>query len=291
MSEQAQAQTETQGQAIKTDQAPSAPSGTEEKGEQLSPQFAALARKEKAIRLEAQKIKAEREAFAKERDQFKSPGYITKDELMKNPIGILTSHGWSPDQIAQMLLSDTHQPTQQDQERKQLLARIEELEGKHKKVESRFDEQQTQDREQAIGQIRNEVKVLVDSDEAFETIKASNKMDAVVEHITQTYDEDGVLLSVEDAATEVENALVEEAMKLMSLSKIKDRLNPPVEAAPVKQQGISVQQRTAGQPIKTLTHDMSSAPSTGKLTEKDRVKRAVMRAQGLDPDTGKPIAG
>ena len=280
----AQAPTETQAQGTENP-------GTAEKVERLSPQFAALARKEKANRVEAQRLKAEREAFHKERESFKSPGYVTKEELMKNPIGILTANGWTPNQIAEMLLSDTQSPSKETQTIQQLLTKIEELENRTKGFETKFSEKETNDREQAISQIRNEAKVLIDSDSQYETIKAANKVDAVVEHIKSTYDEDGILLSVEEAAREVEEALVEEAMKLASLSKIKERLQPKAETlaeTPQKQPNQNTQQQ---QSIKTLTHDLSASSAKQGLTAKDRVRRAVMRAQGLDPDTGRPIAG
>lgn len=284
--EQAQVQVQAQTEAVQGTEGQN--SGTTEKVERLSPQFAALARKEKAIRVEAQKIKAEREALHKEREQYKSPGYITKEQLMKNPIGILTENGYSPDQIAQMLLSNDHQPSKQDQTMNQLLAKIEELENKTKGFETQFNDRETKDREQALTQIRNEAKILIDSDPQYETIKASNKIDAVVEHIKQTYDTEGILLSVDEAAKEVEDALVEQAMRLASINKIKEKLMPRTDSQ-VEQKPLPNQQQQ--QPIKTLTHDMTSSTAKQQLSAKERVKRAIMRAQGLDPDTGKPIAG
>lgn len=254
--------------------------------ERLSPQFAALARKEKALRLEAQKIKAERESWKQEQSKssFNANEYVPKSRLKTEAINVLMEEGFTLEQIAHMTLS--HQD-RQDPRVASLQAKIQELENKTTKVESQFTEQQTKDREQAINQIRNEAKILIDSDPTYETIKAAGRVETVVEHIKQTYDEDGILLSVEDAAKEVEELLVEEAMRLAGLSKIKQRLQPP----PVEEQ--KPQEPLKQQPpgMKTLTHGLTASSAKQSFSSKERVQRALLVAQGLDPDTGKPRAG
>lgn len=250
--------------------------------EKLSPQFAALARKEKALRLEAQRIKLEREAVKAEKEQFKSSAYVPKERLTKETLAVLAEAGLSHDQIAQMLLASPTQAPVQDPTIAKLMARIEELEGKQTKVETDFKDNQTKAYDQAVNQIRNDAKILIDSDPAYETIKARNQVESVVKHIQRTFEEDGLLLSVEDAAKEVEEALLEEAIKIAGLSKVKAKLQPEALKQEIPRQ----------QPlVKTLTHDMTSAPSKQTLSAKDRYNRAILRAKGFDPDTGKPIAG
>ena len=253
--------------------------------ERLSPQFAALARKEKALRLEAQRIKLEREEVKAEKEKFKTSEYIPKDRLNKETLAVLAEAGLTHDQVAQLLLNSPAMPQATDPMISKLMARIEELEGKTNKVETEFKDNQSKAYDQAVNQIRNDAKILIDSDPAYETIKAANKVESVVKHIQQTFEEEGVILSVEDAAREIEEALVEQAMALANVSKIKSRLMPEPQEPPKQQ----VNQKQQG--FKTLTHDMTSAPSSNNQTAKDRVRRAVLRAQGLDPDTGKPIAG
>lgn len=290
--EQVQAQTETQGQAVQgTNQ--EANGGATEKVERLSPQFAALARKEKAIRLEAQKIKSEREALTKEREQFKSPGYITKDELRNNPIGILVSNGWSHNQIAEMLLSENGQIKQAESgpTMAQLLARLDEIDSRTKSYDGQFKDWENKEKEYAIDEIRKEAVTLIDSDPEFETIKTLGRIDDVVKRIQEAQETDGTFLSVPDAAKEIEERLLNEAIKLSGLQKLKQRLQPKVEAPPEvplqKQTTITPKQ----QPIQTLTHDMTSSTQKQPISAKERVRRAVMVAQGLDPDTGKPRNG
>ncbi len=250
--------------------------------EKLSPQFAALARKEKALRMEAQKLKAERDAWKADQDKYKTGDYIPKERLTKETLAVLSEAGLTHDQVAELLLSA---PQQQDPTIAKLMARIDELEGKTTKVETDFKDQQTKSYEQAVNQIRNEAKVLIDSDEAYETIKATNNVESVVEHIKQTFEKDGVLLSVDEAANEVEELLVEEAIKMASLNKIRQKLQPPAEEKK------PLEQAKQQQPLRTLTHDLSASSNKQSLSAKDRYQRAIMRAKGLDPDTGKPISG
>lgn len=250
--------------------------------EKLSPQFSALARKEKALRLEAQKIKLEREALKEEQSKLKSSEYIPKTRLNSEFLQVLAEAGITHDQAANFLLNGQGKP-QQDPMVSKLLARIEELENKTNKVETEFKDNQSKAYDQAVTQIRRDAKILVDSDPAYETIKASGRIEAVVKHIEDTYKEDGELLSVQEAAKEVEEALVEEAIKLAGVSKIKLKLQPEAPKPPEIQRQPHLN--------RTLTHDMTSAPSKSTLSAKDRYKRAVLRASGLDPDTGKPIAG
>lgn len=262
--------------------APEPPKEAKPEPEKLSPQFAALARKEKALRLEAQRIKLEREEIKAEQQKFKSNDYVPRERITKETLAVLSEAGLSHDQVAQMLLNG-QMPQAKDPTIAKLMARIDELEGKHTKVETEIKDNQTKAYSQAVTQIRNDAKILIDSDPAYETIKARNKVESVVKHIEQTFKEDGHLLSVEDAAKEVEEALVEEAMKLMSLTKIKAKLQPEV---PQQQQ-----KQSQSQSVRTLTHDLSAAPSKQTLSSKDRYQRAILRAKGFDPDTGKPIAG
>lgn len=271
-----QAPAEAKGAAGATTEEPKA------EPEKLSPQFAALARKEKALRLEAQRIKLEREGIKAEQEKFKSQDYVPRERLTKETLAVLAEAGLSHDQIAQLLLNSPTQAPVKDPIIAQLQAEIAELKGKQTKVETDFKDNQTKAYDQAVNQIRSDAKSLIDSDPAYETIKARNQIESVVKHIQRTFEEDGLLLSIEEAAKEVEDTLREDTKRLTSLSYLRPELQPTAQKQPEPQKL---------QSVRTLTHDMTSAPSKQTLSAKDRYQRAVMRANGLDPDTGKPIAG
>jgi phosphopentomutase len=102
-----------------------------------------------------------------------------------------------------------------------------------------------------------EASSLVKNDPNFEAIRASGKgaVKQVVQLIERTFDQDGILLTVEEAAQAVEDHLVEEATKLTRIGKIQQRLaaNAKTAQKPVQTTGQSPQAS------KTLTNTMSTA--------------------------------
>lgn len=262
-------------QPATTEQPPAVPAATEPKVDQLSPKFAALARKEKALRSLDAQLKAREEAFkAKEADYASS--YLQKKELAEkaksDPLGILSDIGLTPDEFTQALLNSRPE----DHAIRKLSAEISALRDDQTKVKSQFEEQQTKAYEQAVNQIRTDTKLLVDADSNYETVKAMNATEAVVELIKTTFDEQGLLLSVEDAAKEVEAYLIEEALKMAQLKKVQEKLTPKqVAATPAAQKSQTPQQPQ----MKTLTNAVS-ATIPQSLSDKERKQRAILAFRG-----------
>lgn len=256
------------------------PEATEQKSndsEPLSSQYAILARKEKALRAKVQAqeaaIKAKEEAIAKREaeiaEKMKSydTDYISKSKLSEDTITTLLEAGITYDQITQMALDQGQ--SQQDPQTKlaiqRLEAQVKAQEEAQRRAEKAAQDAQTQQYQQAVSQIRNEARTLVSNDPNFETIKATNSVDDVVELIESTFKNDGVLLTVEEAANEVENYLAEQAYKLAQLKKIQQRLQPKSQPLAEKQESSTKLQQE--QPIKTLTNSVGVARS---LTAKER---------------------
>lgn len=252
--------------------------------EKLSPHFAALARKEKALRLEMQKLKLERENIKAEREKFKTSDFIPRDRLSKETLQVLAEAGLSQDHLANLLLNG-EKVQAVDPKVAKLEAQVQDLLDKLNKNETESKENQSKAYDQAVNQIRNDVKILIDADPAYETIKARNKSESVVKYIQRVFNESGNVLDIEQAAREIEEGLREETKGLLNLSYFKPAQPEPV-AIP-KQQSAPRQQ----QPTPTLTRDMVSVSTKPVNTPKERVRRAILVAQGLDPDTGKPRAG
>jgi hypothetical protein len=118
-------------------------------------------------------------------------------------------------------------------------------------------------------QIRNDVNMLVKHDPQFETIKATNSIGDVVELIEKTFNEDGVLLTVEEAAQQVESYLVDEAIKLARLAKIQQKLAPAPKAEASKATGTPEKQS-----MKTLTNSVNSSRTLSAR------ERAILAMQG-----------
>lgn len=189
----------------------------------LSPQFVALAKQERAIRKARQELKAQQDAW-----NAKQASFVSTDELKNDPLGTLSKLGLTYDQLTDLQLSQTNpDPTTP------LLKKIEELEARLAGVDEQFTKRDEQAYNAAVNQIRNDAKLLVDSDPTFETIRATGETEAVVELIRKVFDAEGTILSVEEAARLVEDKLLErklEEVKLLTkLSKIKSKLGVPAE--------------------------------------------------------------
>lgn len=255
----------------------------------LSRQFAQLARQEKALRAKVQaqeqsfKLK-EAELRAKEAALQSKPetdlsGYISRDRLKNDPLSVLAEAEISYDSLTQQILN--HQPVNPQVQAyiNKMEARLEAMEKANEAQAKGQTEAQQAQYKAAINQITTDAKNLISTDPTFETVKATNSVRDVVELIERTFQEEGVIISVEDAAQQVEDYLVEEGYKLARLTKIQKRLQaastPSATQTAAKTPPAQTKQ---SQPMKTLTNATSS---TRKLSAKER---AIARANGYTGD-------
>lgn len=264
-----------EGQTPTTDAPPAeAPKeATAPKEVPLSSQYAQLARKEKAIRAQQLEMKQQEAAFKAREDAIKAKeaemqsAYIPKDRFAKEPWKVLSESGITYDQLTEQVLNA---PSPEAQAHEAVIARLEAkiqaLEDGQNTTKKTFEDSQKQAYTQAVSQIRTDAKQLVYTNPDYETIKATNSAEDVVELITKTFHADGVLLTVEEAAAAVEEYLVEEGLKIAKLDKIQKRLKPAT-AAPA-----APASKDAKQPqMKTLTNTVGS---TRQLSAKERAMLA-----------------
>lgn len=254
-----------------------------EEAPQISSQYAQLARQTKVFRAQQAAAKAEQTAFRAEQAAFKAEQekakvdlqsqYVPKERITKETLKVLQEQGLTMEQITNMALN------QPDPAEHRLMSIIEEqnakiaaLQAGQESTKKSFEDQQRQSYTQAVNMIRNETTQLVSSDPAFETIKATNSVEDVVELITKTFEKDGRMLTVQEAADAVEDYLVEEALKIAKLSKIQQRLKPT--AAPAKAAAAPAPTGAPKTATKTLTSSMNnSRPLTAK-------ERAILAFKG-----------
>lgn len=246
------------------------------KEEPISTQYAVLARKEKQLRAKAvaqeQQYKqreatlAAREAELSKQPTFDQSKYVSIDDLKRDAYGKLTQLGVTYDDISQQALNAQSPEAQQLQRlRDEFKAELQQVREEQANTQKSYEEQQSHSYKQAINQIKSEATQLVMSDPNFETIKATGSVGDVVELIERTFNEEGTLLTVEQAAQAVEDYLMEEALKISQIKKIQDRLKP---AAKQQQSAAAPQQQSNGaKPMTTLTN---SVTSTRPLTAKER---------------------
>lgn len=248
--------------------------------EPISSQFAVLARKEKQYRAKVQaqeaalKAKeaaiAQREAALAAKDAEYTSGYVPKSKLSEDPITTLLEAGVSYDKITEMVLQQ--QSSTLDPQTKvlisQMQAEIKALKGETENTKKTITQNQEESYKQALQNIRQNVSSLVKDGTDYEAIRETNSVEDVVELIERTFKEDGVLLTEEEAASQVEQELVERISKYSRLSKIQQKNQPSnTKAAP---QNTGVQQQSQGkqqQPAKTLTNNLSG---TRQLTARER---------------------
>lgn len=237
----------------------------------------AFARKERQLRKMQQDLQAEKQAWQAKMTEYET-GYVPKSRIKEDPWSVLNEAEVNYDKLTEQLMS---MPT--DPVTKAMHAKIKELEAKQQASEKAAMDASTQQYQQALKQIGQEVRLLVDSEaEAYQTIKEMDAYEAVTELIERDFNETGVLKDVADAAQEVEAYLVEEFLRGARLKKIQDALKPKTEetvtgtGAPADAAPIARKKYSNGPSItpRTLTNSMS-AGTAKTSSEKDRIARAI----------------
>lgn len=223
-------------------------------------------KKEKQLRAMHKEIEAKKAELAAEKSRYET-GYIDKSKLTSDPFGVLMENGLTYDKLTELLLN---QPNTMDPTIRALKSEVQNLRTAQEQAQKRAEEQAITQRQQAVQQIRNDVKMLVDSDAEFETIKAIGMQDAVVELIEQTFDAENRVMDVSEAARAVEKHLVDEGLKYSQLNKIKARLQPTQASAATLQ----------SQPSKTLTNASTATQAPRRMTPSEKRARAIAAFEG-----------
>lgn len=263
-----------------TEDTPPAP-----KEELVSKQYALLAKKEKALRAkqlqQEQALREKEEAFkareaafmAKERQY--TEGYISKDQFRQQPLSVLADMGISYDDLTQQLLNPAPVNPQLESHIRKLEAKIQELEQGTKDTSAKFQEQQQAAYSAAVKQLEHDVTKVVKSDPNFETVREMGAEKEVVNLIEQTYNKDGIILSVEEATQMVEDYLIEEALRMSKISKINSRLNPRASDSVRVSDAQKIQASSEQQPKQTQTKTLTNAMgATKKLSGRERAMLA-----------------
>ncbi len=245
--------------------------------------FAQIARQEKALRAKAHQqnlaLKQREDALKAREAALEAPkpaqqdfsNYIPKDRIKQDALGVLEEAGISWDDLTNQAINRAPTDIRVTNTIARLEQKIAQLEEANQNSQKTYQEQQTAQYQAAIKQIKNDAKQLVYTDPEFETIKSMNAVKDVVDLIEQTYKKDGIVLSVEEAAKEVENYLVEEAMKITQIEKIKKRMAAANASRPASETKTQDPKQTQ---MKTLTNAVSS---TRPLTARERAINAMER--------------
>lgn len=253
-----------------------------------SEHYLRLAHREKALRAREAAVKAKEDAATKSyEDQLRaketeySSKYISRESLKSDPLGVLGQEGLTYDQLTEYALKSPKTPEDvaRDNRERALEAKVAAMEAKLQAQEKASSEGQTRAYESAKKQLGVETRKLVQSaPDEFEAIKTTGSYSDVVELIEKTYESDGILLSVEEAARDVETYLVSEGEKMSRLKKIQARMNKKQAEASSSSTTASAKSapNTANAaPVKNLTN--ANSVSTTQLSRRER---AILAATG-----------
>lgn len=206
-----------------------------------------LARKERALRQQQRDLQYKQKAFEEQQQAWKKqqePKPVPIDwhqKITEDPMGVIKGLAATNEELKQQLA---------------------ELKGEIPQVLDKVQAGQKQAYEQAVKQLTRDVRLLVDSDDQFETIKATKSEEAVVELIKTTYNEDGILLTAQEAAKQIEEYLLNDAVSLAKLKKVQSKLAPPVaEASQAKKIQVSQQPQIS---TRTLTNAITQQSTNSK---------------------------
>jgi hypothetical protein len=232
----------------------------------LSPAAAALARKEQKFRQQQQELKAKEQELEADRAAIAEYKALKAKLAAKDYSDVEKLVDYSD--YSNYLIEKGNVNTPEQEEIKRLSAKLDDIDKAQKDdVSKRFDA--------AVNERRSAVKQLVGSDAAFSTIKELKAEEAVVTHILDTWEHDSVDLTVEQAAKEVEDLLLEKATKWSQVSKIKPQATQEKKELPPLKSG-----------VKTLTNNMAPTGEIKRpqksyegMSETERYKEARRRAE------------
>jgi hypothetical protein len=291
-SEEPTTQVEVQTEAPEAEAVTAPEQASEKKPDpKASQEWARLARQERQLRARAKEQEAKflqreeaikaREAEAQSKSEFNQKGFVSIEELKRDILGVAERNGIAYDELAQQMMNPTKLDPRVQSHIDRLQAKIDSLEKTTQEGNERLTKQQQDAYNTAVKQIETDVRNLVKSDPNFETVSKTNSVKDVVELITKTYEKDGILLTVDEAATEVENYLIDEALKLTKIEKIKRKLSQPPANGAGQKTSATAATKGAAQPQKPGTPGMKTLTNTVASTRKLSAKeRAILAFRG-----------
>ena len=183
--------------------------------------FAALSRKEKALR--ERELELERKYGSKEKE------LPLERRIRSNPLKALEELGLDYDKLTELALNDGRLTPDM-----QMKLMREELENDYKEkfnsLEQRLNAKEKMEEEAKYDAVKQgfvgEIESFINENQSdFEYVAHNEATDVVYDVIEEHYNETGRILDIKEAVEAVESYLEEEAEKLLNLGKVKNRLN------------------------------------------------------------------
>jgi hypothetical protein len=243
----------------------------------LSPQLSALARKEQAHRQKEQALLAREKEL--EEKLKKAERFATLEEkLQKKDYSELEALGIKYEDYAAYEIEKSGATTPEAEKLKQLETEIEAL-------KKGTQDSATKEYEATVAEYKKEIVSLVASNPEFSSVKERKCEEHVLQLILDSWEEDGTELTVEQAAKDVEDFLLEEAQSWTSLSKLKKTAEPEAAAKPLPKPGL----KTLTQQV-TVSSEKQPQKSLQFLSESERyaeARRRVLARRAAEQGQGK----
>jgi len=201
--------------------------------DKFASKFAALSRKEKALRdREAEyesKFEEMERRLAEYETQSQEPEVDWEQLLRRDPLKALEEAGLGYDKLTELALNDGKLTPDM-----QMSAMREEIERDYRRkfedLEERLQAKEEAEAEEYYNSVQENFQheignFINENNETYELINASDANELVYDVIEEHYNETGRILDLKDAADAVESYLEEEAGKLMKLKKLSGRLD------------------------------------------------------------------
>jgi hypothetical protein len=233
----------------------------------LSPQMAAFARKEAAFRQKELAFKEREAAIAAKEVEF---GKLTelKTKLAAKDFSILDEVGIDYNEYTNYAVAKLNGTDPKDEAIRQLEAKVDAIKtADEKRVNAQYDA--------TVNQYKRDIKNTVESKPEYNGIKAVEAEEHVLQHILDTFNEEGEILSVDQACKDIRDVLKEEA------NKYKVFLDEPITKEATSQKTLPPPRQTP----RTLTNEVTQvSPSAPRnqfqhMSMKERIAIAAARAQ------------
>lgn len=232
----------------------------------LKGRFAQLAKREKMILQQKRQLAEERAKWEQQRQQVQAPDDSWKKHLTENPMDFLAQNGITYDKLTEQLLNSN--PT--DTTIRLMQQKLASLESENQQFKQQMTQNQEQSYNQAVKQMGNDIKNLVAASPELEALSSAGEdgVNAVVELIRATFDEEGYIMDMQEAAQLVEDELTEQYVNIAKLKKIQSKLTPTQAAAQEMKEMIKS--------ASTLSHSGPAPVQSKGLTAKERRERAIL---------------
>jgi hypothetical protein len=249
-------------------------------------QLQALVRREKAIRIQAQKqqdaFKAKEAELAKRQAELDAKqkeleeGYVPKSRIKQEALTVLSENEVTYDQLTQQALEAQNVNPQVKAYLTKLESIVTKQQEKLEQLSQQQENSQVESTQAALKQIAKDANTLVNKDASgsYEFIKHYGKpaIQEVVKLIETEFNETGEQLDIDEACRLVEAEYEERFNKMTSLKKVQTPLKAPTEQPTETAKTQAPNQQS--QQMKTLTNAVGS---TRQLSAKER---AILAFEG-----------